>query len=327
MIRHHPLLFGGAVLTIVVATAELTARTLLGLGRPPLYIADRLTEYRLQPSQKLRRFGNRIDVNQFSMRSGPFERRRQGQQRRVLVVGDSVVWGGSQLDQRLIATELLAHSGIAEVGNVAAPSWGPGNWLGYAKRFGFLDSTDVVLVISSHDAVDNPNPEPFRGDINHPLQSPPSAFFEGVQRYLLPRLGLRFDPSASPTTNAVTDSHAAEPTSAADPRVQQALSDLRRFLSLARASGAHVAAVQFADREEARNGQLQLGNQWIAQVLKQEGIPSIQAGPIFRSCGPIDRLYTDGIHPYTAAGQSCLAKAIKQALTLRTKQSPGSGHS
>lgn len=98
--------------------------------------------------------------------------------------------------------------------------------------------------------------------------------------------------------------------------MQQGLADLREFLVLARASGGRVVAVQFADREEARSGQLQPGNRWIKELLQQEDIPSVQAGPIFRSCGPIERLYSDGIHPYTAPGQACLAKAIDQALSM-----------
>jgi hypothetical protein len=42
----------------------------------------------------------------------------------------------------------------------------------------------------------------------------------------------------------------------------------------------------------------------------------VQAGPIFRDCGPIDSLYSDGIHPYTAVDQASLARAIEQALQL-----------
>jgi len=169
MIHSPHLLIGAATLAAVVATGELTDSTVLGLGTPPLYVADTLTEYRLKPSQQLRRFGNRIELNQSSMRSNALLQQRPVYQRRVLVFGDSVVWGGAVLDQEQIATELLAQPGITEVGNVAVPSWGPGNWLGYAKRFGFLDATDVVLVISSHDAADNPSPEPFSGDRNRPL--------------------------------------------------------------------------------------------------------------------------------------------------------------
>ena len=278
---------------------------------PPLYVVDLLTEYRLKPNQNLRRFGNRIEVNAFSMRAAPLSPTRLRNARRVLVFGDSVVWGGAVLDQSLIATERLRQAGITDVGNVAAPSWGPGNWLGWARRFGFLQATDVVLVISSHDALDNPSLAPFTGDSNHPLQPPASAFAEGVERYLLPRLGIRIGVPSGPEPSP---SPIGQPTNLADPRVQRGLSDLRSFLKRARARGARVRVVQFADRQEAASGALHPGHHWIAQALLQEGVPSVQAGPIFLGCGPIASLYTDGIHPYTAAGQACLAKAIQKAL-------------
>jgi hypothetical protein len=41
----------------------------------------------------------------------------------------------------------------------------------------------------------------------------------------------------------------------------------------------------------------------------------MHAGPVFRSCG--SNQYIDGIHPYTAAGQAYLARAIQQALALQ----------
>jgi len=298
-------------LAAALFAGEWLARHRLGLGTPPLYVADPLTEYRLRPNQALRRFGNRIEVNAWSMRAAPLSPTRPAAARRVLVFGDSVVWGGAVLDQSLIATELVRRAGIGEVGNVAAPSWGPGNWLGWARRFGFLQATDVVLVISSHDAGDNPSPEPFTGNPNQPQQPPASALVEGLERLALPRLGIRLLAPASSEPAPTT-----EPTSTADLRVWRGLADLRSFLQLARASGARVVAVQFADRQEAASGSLQPGNAWITQVLQQEGVPSVQAGPIFRSCGLIASLYTDLIHPYTGAGQACLAKAIQQALAL-----------
>jgi hypothetical protein len=297
----------------VLLAGEYIARYRLGLGTPPLCLADPLTEYRLRPDQNLKRFGNRIQLNATSMRSAPLLAQRPAGLRRVLVFGDSVVWGGAVLDQDLIATERLRQKGIREVGNVAAPSWGPGNWLGYTRRFGFQQATDVVLVISSHDAGDNPSSDPFRGTPNQPLAPPASALAEGVERYLLPRLRIRL---ASPQPRPDQCAPPAEPTSRADLRVQRRLADLRAFLTLSRASGARVVAVQFADREEARTGMLQPGNLWIGELLQQEGVPSLQAGPVFRSCAPIDRLYTDGIHPYTDAGQACLARAIQQALAM-----------
>ena len=131
----------------------------------------------------------------------------------------------------------------------------------------------------------------------------------------MPRFGLRLDASSNSSNPLPSQTVAVEPTSPNDPRVKRGLSDLRALIQLARSSGARVVAVQFADREEAQTGRLQPGNRWIAELLRSEAVPSIQAGPVFRSCGPISSLYSDGIHPYTAAGQACLAKAIGQALS------------
>ena len=168
------------------------------------------------------------------MRSAPLSPTRPAATRRVLVFGDSVVWGGAVLDQSLIATERLRQLGVSEVGNVATPSWGPGNWLGWARRFGFLQATDVVLVISSHDAADNPIPDPFTGNPNHPLQPPVSALVEGLERYALPRLGIRL-PLAVSSAPASSEPAApsGEPTSPADPRVQRGLADLARAIEQA----------------------------------------------------------------------------------------------
>jgi hypothetical protein len=118
---------GGSVLV-----GELVARYGLWLGTPPLYEADSLSEYRLKPNQRLTRFENRISVNATSMRSAPLAADRHPGSRRLLAFGDSVVWGGSVLDQPLIATERLRQAGIPEVGNVAAPSWAPAT--GWAMR-------------------------------------------------------------------------------------------------------------------------------------------------------------------------------------------------
>ena len=61
----------GLVVVGAIAALELALRWVLGFGRPPLFITDLKSGYRLKPDQRLRRFGNRITINQYSMRSGP----------------------------------------------------------------------------------------------------------------------------------------------------------------------------------------------------------------------------------------------------------------
>jgi hypothetical protein len=92
-------------LSAVLITGEWIARN--RLGTQPLYVADRHTEYRLKSNQKLTRFGNRIEVHAFSERSASLAATPPSSARRVLVFGDSVVWGGAVLDQALIATSML----------------------------------------------------------------------------------------------------------------------------------------------------------------------------------------------------------------------------
>ena len=55
-----------AGLTVV---AEIALRLIMGLGNPPLYVADPEIGYLLAPNQKLRRSGNLIETNQYSMRN------------------------------------------------------------------------------------------------------------------------------------------------------------------------------------------------------------------------------------------------------------------
>lgn len=69
MRKKHFLLLIFSSLVALLAGGEWFARVRLGLGTPPLYVSDALTEYRLKPDQEINRFGNRIVVNQFFMRS------------------------------------------------------------------------------------------------------------------------------------------------------------------------------------------------------------------------------------------------------------------
>ncbi|MEM8831917.1 MAG: hypothetical protein AAGE96_21565 [Cyanobacteria bacterium P01_G01_bin.19] len=81
-----------SVLGLTVLT-EIGLRLTKGLGNPPLYVADNNIGYLLTPNQKMRRFGNRIEVNQYSIRDGEVEKEKKPGIERVFLVGDSVVFG------------------------------------------------------------------------------------------------------------------------------------------------------------------------------------------------------------------------------------------
>src|ERR1700685_355224 len=85
------------VLLVVVGllSAELLCRFAIGLGDPPLYQADGQMEYLLQPSRTYYRFHHRFSVNQYGMRADNFPPKKSSpNELRVMVVGDSIIYGG-----------------------------------------------------------------------------------------------------------------------------------------------------------------------------------------------------------------------------------------
>jgi GDSL-like Lipase/Acylhydrolase family len=181
----------GLLIGLAVAL-EIGLRLVLGLGNPPLYIADREIGYLLAPNQQLRRMGNSIKVNQYSMRSENIATKKANSTRRILLLGDSIVNGAWWTDQQetlsaLLATRLQAHSRgrSIEVLNASANSWGPRNELAYLKRFGLFDAEVLILVINTDDLFATaPTSLPVGRERNYPDQAPALALIELYQHYL-----------------------------------------------------------------------------------------------------------------------------------------------
>ena len=310
-------LCAGAVVLLLVA--ELVSRTVLGLGTPPLYEADAAFEYRLRPNQDVRRFGNHIMVNRWGMRSTDFDSRKtHNNEWRVMVFGDSVVNGGSQIDQAELSTTLLQTTLQSRldrpvtVGNISAGSWGPGNWLAYADRFGFFEADVVLLVLGSGDHADNPRFAPLGAD--HPTQAPTLAVQEAVQRYL-PRYLARYLPqlrswSEEPSV-APTDQLAAQDSA-------KGLGDLEAFLLKARAEGRRVVVLHHPDRRETASGQYLQGHAQIRSLVHALELPFIELRAPYLSAGT--DIYRDDVH-HSAHGQRVMSDALFNAV-LQTMPSP-----
>lgn len=322
-----------AVLAAVAALLlESFLRWGIELGNPPLSITHPRYEYGFKPNQNVRRFGNRIAINQWGMRSPPMSATPAVGARRILVFGDSVVFGGAQRDQSEIATSvLLAHLSAGdpevEVGNVSAGSWGTGNWRGWAEVHGFLGATDVLLVISTHDARDVPTFEPLNPN-THPTVAPFTAIGELFFRYLSASRIL-YQLRSWKVLPAVTKPQSTEPvtskiTAGGDLQLQRGLADLRAFLVEAQRSGARVSVLQFWERAEMIAGTPFTDHAAIKTIVEDLGIPCFQVEPVFRNCSsaPAEELYVDAIHPYTVKGQACLATAMRFALIEPRNSNP-----
>lgn len=181
----------------VLVLLEVILRVLFGFGNPLIYVADEQIGYLLAPNQRTRRFGNQIEINQYSMRSPPTTVTRSPSTLRVLLLGDSIANGGWWTDQeQTIAAmmtqmlQLLAVPGTAfnqvEVLNASASSWGPRNELAYLQRFGTFDAQAVVLLINTDDLFATaPTSLPVGRDHNYPSHKPPLALVEAALRYVL----------------------------------------------------------------------------------------------------------------------------------------------
>lgn len=173
---------------------------LFGFGNPLLYITDPEIGYLLAPCQRTRRMGNRIAINQYSMRSQNMTRSRPKTTLRVLLLGDSVANGAwwTDQDQTISAQietqlKLMLDSGSIigsdfehiEVLNASANSWGPRNQLAYLKQQGSFEAQMVVLLINTDDLFATaPTSVPVGRDRNYPAHKPLCAITEVCQRYL-----------------------------------------------------------------------------------------------------------------------------------------------
>jgi len=257
------------------------------------------------------RFGNYFVTDKYGMRSGPLSKKKAADELRVLVFGDSVVNGGNLTDREDLATTLLARSLAKDlgrtvyVGNVSAGSWGPGNWLAWAREYGFFDADVVVLVASSHDAADNPTFAPLDPS-THPQAKPFSALTEGVTRYLP-----RYLPQ--PAAKAAPVPSEAQAVAA----MQRGLSDLREFLLLAYVRAPRVLLLQHPEKREIESGRWQPGHDAIARVATECDVPVIQLAPALAAAIQRGKQpYRDNIH-VNEIGQAVLAKVLRREVESR----------
>jgi hypothetical protein len=299
-------------LVLSLIAGELFARYYLGLGDPALSQADPEIEYLFKPDQDCHPLGNHVRYNHYSMRSDDFPlHKTDPRELRVLVVGDSVVNGGSLTDQSKLATSLMQAKLSADlkrpvvVGNISAGSWGPPNEAAYLKRFGLFDADVLVIVLSSHDYIDVPTFEPTIDVLpGYPSHKPVSALWDGIHRYLLSRLNV--DP-LPPDTGTVKQAD-----------VDQCMAALREMIAAARANGGKVIVALHLGRDEPLRSPLP-GHDVIAREAARAGVNVVELGVAYEAAPDRSALYRDPIHP-SIAGQRVIGDVLTTAVEniLRT---------
>ncbi|MBN8598875.1 MAG: SGNH/GDSL hydrolase family protein [Planctomycetes bacterium] len=273
---------------------EFVARFVLGLGDPPLFVADPKIEYLNKPGH-YHRFGHIVHVNQWSMRSPDFPQSKASpNELRVLVIGDSVVNGGAKLDNSQVATDLFARDLATAsgrpviVGNISAGSWGPQNELAYLEKFGTFDADAAIVVWSSHDAWDIPGFGPFA--IDQPTEKPILASYEAFRRYAIPMI---VPPSSESPAHSPQD-------------VEKGVSSARKLLELIQSKNIPVAVILHKTQKELNGAELE-GDRALAGVAESLGVPVFQTASLFAPAVRSGRsVFFDDIHP-NAEGNRLLA--------------------
>lgn len=154
--RNIYLKFFFGVITILFL-AEIIGR-FYGLTSYPVFISDPDFEYISAPNQNTMIYRNNFITNEYSQRSKPIAKNDSIV---ILLMGDSVIYGGNQNDQNDISSTILENYLTdyflkrIRVLNISSKSWGPDNCAAYLKRYGTFHAKQIILVVSSHDYHDN----------------------------------------------------------------------------------------------------------------------------------------------------------------------------
>lgn len=305
-----------AAILVAIAGVEVALRLLFGFGNPPLYVADDTIGYRLAPNQQVRRFGNRIAINRYSMRGPAIAPTPAPQTLRILLLGDSIANGGWWTDQAATLSARLetALAPLPEVGgqtpevlNVSANSWSPRNELAYLEKYGTFGSWGVVLLINTDDLFGTaPTGIPVGRDRNYPAQKPLLALQEVLTRF-------RKQPPI-PELQAIHQE--------GGDRVGIILDAIRRIQAITVAADGHlILAMTPLLREVEPPGPRDyeiVARQRLTAFAAAEAIPYIDFLPQFQQVDNPQALYRDHIHlngegyslittEITAQIQACLA--------------------
>lgn len=213
-------------LLVLFVFVEIFLRYVFGFCDAVLYQSSPAYEYIAQPNQHRYRFFSHIDYNSYSQRSEEPDSTKSI----VLGLGDSVIFGGTMLDQDSVATTLFSKETGMQMLNISSGSWGPDNCAAYLKEKGTFGAKAMVLVCSSHDAFDVMSHIPVVGIYpNYPDEQYKLAIWEVIDRYLMPRIKVYFsgkqllDPDAQVVEKVKGDEGVAKKALNFDPGFDQLL--------------------------------------------------------------------------------------------------------
>jgi hypothetical protein len=277
---------------VIVVVAEISLRV-VGLGSPVLFVQSPAFGYMPAPEQDVNRFFSHIKTNEQGMRSASFSHEKAAATRRVLFVGDSVLFGTTYVDQSRIFTSLIEdyyrqNAMPVEVLNASSPGWAPANELGFIRSRGTFNADAVVFVLNTKDLT-----QPYAPFVPGPLTptvKPVSAIGEAWERYLAPRIF-----KGIVTNDPGSVSQGAPDIEAGTPKILNALGEAK---AIATKAGARFVIIFSPAVEGDMNGYYSLWDKGIERLLNwanAEHVSVIDMRAEY-SKHPAAEVYSDGIH-------------------------------
>ena len=283
---------------LAFVVGELVLRYVFGFCDALLYRQSDKYEYIAQPNQDRHRFGAYIHYNSFSQRNGEPDSTKL----RVLGLGDSVLFGGTWMDQDSLASTLFSDETGTQMLNISSGSWGPDNCAAYLKEKGTFGASAMILVCSSHDAYDVMTYVPVVVVVpTYPDRQYKLAWTELIDRYLVPRIRMMFgktevklDPDEQVVKNSEFKNTVRQKSSSFNNGFVQ-------LLDISQKKSIPMAIYLHAERDEIKAGLYnEMGQkiEWAAEhdVCLIEGLKA----------GETEDMYHDKIH-FNVAGQRFLA--------------------
>ncbi|MGK2915981.1 MAG: hypothetical protein ACSLE5_16285 [Porticoccaceae bacterium] len=273
----------------------------------PLYDADEHIGYIPRPNQAgsfLNQY--RWQVNEKSQGSETWQ---PDQKPDVLLIGDSIVWGGNPYDQPdKLGPTLARHLPGMAVWSAAAGSWNVPNEVEYMDRFPEVVSACeyVVWVLNSADLGTRSQ---WASELTHPRQRPISALWYVFEKYALSGLQAKLSILGSTEIPGHT-----EQSPVFLPETEALLRDRLRSLS----EHARVLVVLWPDRATVAGDETALaGYREFASRVHRLALEPVDVLNLLDAPGLTPDLYRDEIHPtpnLTPSGNAYLATQIAEKL-------------
>lgn len=287
------------ILLLVFVVGELVLRFAFGFCDALLYNESDKYEYIAQPNQDRHRFGAHIYYNSYSQRNDEPDSTKV----RVLGLGDSVIFGGTWMDQDSLASTLFSEATGTQMLNISAGSWGPDNCAAYLKENGTFGASAMILVCSSHDAFDVMTHVPVVGVVpTYPDRQYKLAWAELIDRYIVPRIRMMFgktevklDPDEQVVKNSEFKNTVRQKSSSFNNGFVQ-------LLDISQKKNIPMAIYLHAENDEISAGRYNEMGQKIIEWAAEHDVCLIEG----LKAGETEDMYHDKIH-FNEAGQRFLA--------------------